>query len=129
MHVDATGLPVRDKDSPKGLVVGSLWGYVGVTGEARRYIPTTGAYSGVRPEHPVGSGGWGAWELAARYSYLDLNSHATSGVAPIVTGYIVAATASFSAAFIAAAVVLVIGILAYVFLLGRLDPIPAPRTA
>jgi MFS transporter, ACS family, D-galactonate transporter len=47
-------------------------------------------------------------------------------VAPIVTGYIVAATQSFSAAFIAAAVVLVIGIAAYVFLLGRLDPIPEP---
>ena len=47
-------------------------------------------------------------------------------VAPITTGYIVAATASFSAAFIAAAVVLVIGIAAYVFMLGRLDPIPEP---
>jgi MFS transporter, ACS family, D-galactonate transporter len=50
-------------------------------------------------------------------------------VAPIVTGYIVAATGSFSAAFIAAAIVLVIGILAYVFVLGRLDPIPEPRAA
>jgi len=47
-------------------------------------------------------------------------------VAPIVTGYIVAATASFSAAFIAAGLVLVIGIVAYVFMLGRLDPIPDP---
>jgi ACS family D-galactonate transporter-like MFS transporter len=47
-------------------------------------------------------------------------------VAPIVTGYIVAATDSFSAAFIAAGIVLVIGIAAYVFLLGRLDPIPEP---
>ena len=49
-------------------------------------------------------------------------------VAPIVTGYIVAATGSFSAAFIAAGIVLVIGILAYVFVLGRLDPIPEPQT-
>jgi hypothetical protein len=48
-------------------------------------------------------------------------------VAPIVTGYIVAATASFSAAFIAAAIVLVIGIAAYIFMLGRIDPIPEPR--
>lgn len=38
MHVDATGLPVRDKDSPKGLVTGSLWGYVGITGEARSAV-------------------------------------------------------------------------------------------
>ncbi|MBV8754127.1 MAG: MFS transporter [Hyphomicrobiales bacterium] len=50
-------------------------------------------------------------------------------VAPIVTGYIVAATDSFSAAFIAAAIVLVIGILSYVFVLGRLDPIPEPATS
>jgi MFS family permease len=47
--------------------------------------------------------------------------------APIVTGYIVAATASFSAAFIAAAIVLVIGIAAYIFMLGRIDPIPEPH--
>ncbi len=38
MHVDATGLPVRDKDSPKGIVTGSLWGYVGVTGEMRSAV-------------------------------------------------------------------------------------------
>ncbi|HEX7967322.1 MAG TPA: porin, partial [Stellaceae bacterium] len=57
-----------------------------VTGESRKYIPTTGAYSGVRPDRPVGSGGWGAGEVAARYSYLNLNSHATPGVSPLVTG-------------------------------------------
>ena len=48
--------------------------------------------------------------------------------APITTGYIVAATQSFSAAFIAAAIVLVIGIAGYIFMLGRLDPIPEPQT-
>lgn len=52
MHLDATGLPVRDKDSPKGIVVGSLWGYVGVTGEAKSaaYLYTsTGKRLGQRP--------------------------------------------------------------------------------
>src|SRR5580704_768204 len=49
-------------------------------------------------------------------------------VAPVTTGYIVAATGSFSAAFLAAAVVLLIGIAAYVFMLGRLDPIAEPPT-
>jgi MFS family permease len=48
-------------------------------------------------------------------------------VAPIVTGYTVAATGSFSAAFIVAGIVLVIGIAAYIFMLGRLDPIPEPH--
>ena len=47
-------------------------------------------------------------------------------VAPVTTGYIVGATHSFSGAFITAGVVLIVGILAYVFLLGELDPIPDP---
>jgi MFS family permease len=46
--------------------------------------------------------------------------------APIATGYIVAATRSFSAAFLVAAAVLVIGIFSYIFVLGRIEPIPEP---
>lgn len=38
MHLDATSLPVRDKDSAKGITLGSLWGYVGVTGEERSAV-------------------------------------------------------------------------------------------
>jgi MFS transporter, ACS family, D-galactonate transporter len=49
--------------------------------------------------------------------------------APIVTGYIAQATHSFSLAFAAAAVFLLIGIAAYVFLLGRMEPIPEPGAA
>ena len=30
MHLDATGLPVLDKDTVNGIKLGSLWGYVGV---------------------------------------------------------------------------------------------------
>jgi transposase len=30
MHLDGTGLPVRDQDSPRGIVTGTLWGYVGI---------------------------------------------------------------------------------------------------
>ena len=30
MHLDATSLPVLDKDSPRGIKTGALWGYVGV---------------------------------------------------------------------------------------------------
>jgi ACS family D-galactonate transporter-like MFS transporter len=50
-----------------------------------------------------------------------------SGIAaPIVTGYIVAGTHSFSSAFAAAAAFLVVGIGGYVFLLGNMEPIPEP---
>jgi MFS transporter, ACS family, D-galactonate transporter len=48
--------------------------------------------------------------------------------APIATGYIAHATNSFAIAFGAAAAFLVIGIAGYVFLLGRIEPIPEPAS-
>lgn len=35
MHVDATSLPVLDRDHPNGIRIGALWGYVGVNGSER----------------------------------------------------------------------------------------------
>jgi MFS transporter, ACS family, D-galactonate transporter len=45
-------------------------------------------------------------------------------VAPIVTGYIVGVTGSFSGAFLVAGIALIIGIFAYVVMLGRIEPVP-----
>jgi ACS family D-galactonate transporter-like MFS transporter len=47
--------------------------------------------------------------------------------APIVTGYIVSGTRSFAAAFAIATVILLLGIVGYIFLLGRIEPIPEPE--
>jgi ACS family D-galactonate transporter-like MFS transporter len=47
-------------------------------------------------------------------------------VAPIVTGFIVAASGSFAGAFLVAGVVLVVGIFSYVVVLGRIEPVPEP---
>lgn len=46
-----------------------------VTGEARKYNPVIGAYGGIVPKNPASyqGGGWGAWEIAARYSQMTLN--------------------------------------------------------
>ena len=44
--------------------------------------------------------------------------------APIVTGYIVSRTHSFAAAFVTATVILLLGIVGYIFLLGSIEPIP-----
>jgi ACS family D-galactonate transporter-like MFS transporter len=49
--------------------------------------------------------------------------------APIVTGYIVSLTHSFAAAFVTATVILLLGIVDYIFLLGRIEPIPEPAQA
>ena len=45
-------------------------------------------------------------------------------ISPIVTGFIVLKTGSFSSAFVVAGVVLVIGIFFYVCVLGRIEPVP-----
>ncbi len=47
--------------------------------------------------------------------------------APIVTGYIVSGTHSFAAAFVTATIILLLGIVGYIFLLGPIEPIPEPR--
>jgi hypothetical protein len=48
-------------------------------------------------------------------------------VAPVTTGYIVGATGSFVGAFLTAGIVL--GIVAYVFILRRIEPIADPPAA
>lgn len=46
-----------------------------LTGESRKYNPGNAAYGGVKPNNPfsINGGGWGAWEIAARYSTMNLN--------------------------------------------------------
>lgn len=47
-----------------------------LTGETRPYDRAKGTFGRVIPRRPFdfGRSGWGAWELAGRYSYVDLNS-------------------------------------------------------
>jgi len=49
-------------------------GYI-LTGETRRYNASSGSYRSVTPSRPFDwrTGDWGAWEIAARYSMVDLN--------------------------------------------------------
>jgi phosphate-selective porin OprO/OprP len=46
-----------------------------LTGESRRYNAGSASYGGIAPANPfsLSSGGWGAWEIAGRYSTIDLN--------------------------------------------------------
>ena len=75
-----TAVPSPDFSGFYGLLSYSL------TGETHAYDPTTASFRGLRPAHPLGEGGWGAWELLARYSNIDLDfqplkSAAAGGVA------------------------------------------------
>ena len=62
-----TALPNPSFSGAYGFVTYSL------TGEIHAYDPTTASFRSLRPAHALGDGGWGAWELAARYSNLDLD--------------------------------------------------------
>jgi phosphate-selective porin OprO/OprP len=50
-----------------------------LTGESRNYEVDKGRYGRITPRRIVGRGGWGAWELAARYSTIDLEDNGFSG--------------------------------------------------
>jgi len=54
-------------------------GYI-LTGESRNYVNTRKTFGTVTPANPfsLSAGGWGAWELAVRFSYVDLDDHANS---------------------------------------------------
>lgn len=48
-----------------------------LTGESRNY--NKGKFAGISPDSVVGRGGFGAWQLAVRYSTVDLNDHEIEG--------------------------------------------------
>ncbi|MCL6454104.1 MAG: MFS transporter [Alicyclobacillus sp.] len=59
-------------------------------------------------------------------SIMNFLNNVMSIVAPIVTGYVVQFTGSFETAFVVAGVVLLLGILFYVVMLGKIEQIPSP---
>jgi MFS transporter, ACS family, D-galactonate transporter len=59
---------------------------------------------------------------------MNFLANAMGVVAPIVTGYIAGSTGTFSIAFIVSGVLLAIGILCYIFMLGRIEPIKQENT-
>jgi phosphate-selective porin OprO/OprP len=80
----AGGVPGPTADFNGGYVQGSY-----TFGGRRYYIPATGAYSGVIPDHPfiLGSDSWGALEVAGRFDLIDLDSSALEQLAKTGTGY------------------------------------------
>lgn len=59
-----------------------------ITGEAKKYNPSTGSWTSPKPNNPLtfDKPGAGAWELTARYSDLDLNYHAGAAGTVLVPG-------------------------------------------
>jgi MFS transporter, ACS family, D-galactonate transporter len=117
------------------LIGGTAFG-LGILGAARAHTPVMAllwisiSIGGLSAASPV------VWSIpsliAPRESVGTLGGilnccNQVAGIAaPIVTGYVVQATHSFSWAFVVATVFLFGGIAGYVFLLGRMEPIPEP---
>jgi len=56
-----------------------VYGSYFLTGESRSYSAKKGNFGRVKPKEIVGQGGSGAWELALRYSYADLENKSSFG--------------------------------------------------
>lgn len=50
-----------------------------LTGESRGFDPATATQTRVVPARDFGDGGWGAWEVGARYTLVDLNDGGVAG--------------------------------------------------
>ena len=80
--------------------------------------------------------GWSIPSLIARRDdvgkvggIMNFSNQISGIVAPIATGYVVTAFHSYAWAFGVSAIYLVIGITAYIVLLGKIEQMPAPRPA
>src|SRR5579863_229665 len=120
------------------LVVGMGFG-LAIFGAARAHTPAAAliwislALGGLAAAAPV------AWTVPSLISpresvgtlagAVNLCGQIAAMSAPIVTGYIVSATHSFAAAFVTATIILLLGIVGYIFLLGKIEPIPEPSQA
>jgi ACS family D-galactonate transporter-like MFS transporter len=118
------------------LIGGTACG-LGILGAANTHSATTAlvwisvSIGGLSAASPVG---WSVPSLIAPRSSVGrvggiINfSNQLSGIcAPIITGYLVAARHSFAWAFAVSAAYLLIGIAGYIFLLGRIEPMPVER--
>ena len=119
----------------KSVLVGGTACGLGILGAANTHSAMTAliwisiSIGGLSAASPVG---WSIPSLIAPRSSVGkvggiINfSNQLSGIgAPIITGYLVAARQSFAWAFGVSAVYLLIGIGAYIFLLGRIEPMRA----
>jgi MFS family permease len=59
---------------------------------------------------------------------MNFSNNMMGVVAPIVTGFVVGHTHSFVDAFLVAGLVLIAGVASFLFLLGRIEPLPEPAT-
>jgi MFS family permease len=119
----------------KFVLVGGMACGLGILGAAHAHTAARAllwisiSISGLSAASPVG---WSVPSLIAPRgcvgkvgSIMNFSNQLSAISAPVITGYVVAATHSFAWAFAVAAAYLLIGIAGYIFLLGKIEPVPA----
>ena len=76
-HYDITRRNVVPDPSFHGWYAMATWS---LSGETRLYDPVTASFHGLIPDAPLGKKGFGAWEVVARYSSMDLDFMPTTAV-------------------------------------------------
>jgi MFS transporter, ACS family, D-galactonate transporter len=116
------------------LIGGTTLG-LGVLGAANAHTPTRALFwismsiGGLAAAAPIG------WTIPSMISprgsvgtvggIVNFSNQLSGIAAPIVTGYVLSATGSYTWVFGIAAIYLAIGIGSYIFLLGKIEPVPA----
>jgi MFS family permease len=112
----ALGLAIAGAMFTSNITVAVFWISVSIGGLAAA-APVGWSMPGlIAPRDSVGKVG----------GILNFGNQVAGISAPIVTGYLVGEHNSFGGAFAVTAAILVLGILAYIFLLGRVEPVPEP---
>jgi MFS transporter, ACS family, D-galactonate transporter len=110
------GLAVFGATTTTDPAVAITWISIALSGLAAASPVCWSLPSLIAPRNGVGSVG----------GIMNFANNSMGVAAPIVTGYILSSTHSFSGAFLIAGIVLLIGVGAFVLLLGRIEPLPDP---
>lgn len=111
-----TGLAVLGATATARPGVALVWISIALTGLSAAAPVAWSLPSLIAPKGGVGAVG----------GLMNFSNNMMGVVAPIVTGFVVGRTRSFVDAFLVAGLVLVAGIVSFVFLLGRIEPLPEP---
>lgn len=119
----------------KTILIGGTCFGLGILGAANAHTPASALFwismsiGGLSAASPIG------WSLPSLISpsgsvgtvggIVNFSNQISGIAAPIVTGYVLSATGSYNWVFGVAAIYLAIGICSYIFLLGKIEPVPA----
>jgi MFS transporter, ACS family, D-galactonate transporter len=113
------GLAVIGAAATRDPVIAIIWISIALSGLAAAAPVCWSLPSLIAPKGGVGTVG----------GIMNFANNMMGAAAPMVTGFVVGSTQSFANAFIVAAIVLLVGVAAFAFLLGRIEALDGPATS